>query len=366
MFILLCAYNLYLDFVWSKTVVAPIRVDLLLTVPLSAGTAFAVGLWAARQPGQPAKFAAGLLFVCSVPTLTVFVWGMWNASRDAARLDSRPALIFEAEFRNPVTFANFFGNIDARDDLRAGHFQAESPRSYVSRAIVNDRGHMWLMLRCGGNVECVHWEADVGGAPLTGTLSARSIVGPPRTVVVSEWSRDRLTLALPPTPASVLVRTPVRYRETTTPQATVTFLGAFSQTRRERDYVYLVQTWLWRSGDRWLAYYTRRIAQCGSTNDFVLASPFSGKPIGDQLFFDPVGGGKPIETFRMRVPAASAARIDGEIVYNGRPLETLALERRSVLHSPIYDSAPLVDFEATVNWLSTVSMGYFMTWSVGC
>src|SRR5439155_6074573 len=143
-----------------------------------AGTAIAVGWWAVKQPSRLARFAAVLLFLCSMPTLGVFVWRMWNASRDAARMDARPALIFEAEFRNPRTFATFFGDVDGGDDPRAGHFQAEDPRSYVSRAIVNDRGHVWLMLRCGENVECVHWEADVAGAPLPGTFSARSVVGP--------------------------------------------------------------------------------------------------------------------------------------------------------------------------------------------
>jgi len=222
------------------------------------------------------------------------------------------------------------------------------------------------MLRCGENVECVHWEADLAGAPLPGTFSARSIVGPPRNVVVSEWTRDRLTLALPPSPASVLVRTPVPYGEREETRGAVTFLGAFSQARRDRDYVYLVQTWLWRSNDRWLAYYTRRIAQCGSTNDFVAASPFVGKAIGDQVFFDPAGSGKPIETFHIAAPPAAANRIDGEVVYSGQPLEKLALERGAVLQSPIYDSAPLVDFDATSAWLSTVSVGYFMTWHAGC
>ena len=134
----------------------------------------------------------------------------------------------------------------------------------------------------------------------------------------------------------------------------------------DRDYVYLVQTWLWRSNDRWLAYYTRRIAQCGSTNDFVAASPFVGKAIGDQVFFDPAGSGKPIETFHIAAPPAAANRIDGEVVYSGQPLEKLALERGAVLQSPIYDSAPLVDFDATSAWLSTVSVGYFMTWHAGC
>jgi hypothetical protein len=281
-------------------------------------------------------------------------------------MDARPALIFEAEFRNPRTFATFFGDVDGSGDPRAGHFQAEDPRSYVSRAIVNDRGHVWLMLRCGENVECVHWEADLAGAPLPGTFLARSIVGPPRNVVVSGWTRDRLTLALPPSPASVLVRTPVPYGEREETRGAVTFLGAFSQARRDRDYVYLVQTWLWRANDRWLAYYTRRIAQCGSTNDFVLASPFVGRTIGDQVFFDPAGGGNPIETFHITAPGAADDRIGGEVVYSGYPLEKLALERRAVLRSPIYESAPLVTLDETARWLSIASMGYFMTWSVGC
>ena len=93
LFLLLWAANLYLEFVWSKTVVAPIRVDLLLTIPVAAGIAIIVGLWAVRQRAALPRIASILLLACSVPPLAVFVGGLWSAQRDAARLDTRPSLI---------------------------------------------------------------------------------------------------------------------------------------------------------------------------------------------------------------------------------------------------------------------------------
>jgi len=344
----LCGGMLYLEFIWSRHVVNPIRVDLLLLIPLTTLTFTGVGVWGLRRPGALAKAASILLLALSLPTLAVFLRDMWAVNRDIARLDERPALVFEAQFRNPQTFRDFFGDIGTERDARAGHFRADPPGRVLTRAIVNDRGHAWLMMACGANVECVHSDADLS------------------TMRVSAWTPDRFTLSVPPSITQTFVRAPVPFRESTPPPGTVSFVGVFSQTRRERDYVYLVQAWVWRSGDRWLAYYVRHNAQCGSTNDFVHASPYAGKAIGDQVFFDPAAGGNPIETFHITAPATSADRIDGEVVYGGHPLETIALERRAVLHSALYDSAPLADVDATTHWLSIVSIGYFMTWHVIC
>ena len=126
---LLCGYILYIDFIWSKTVVAPIRVDLLFLIPFSTVTFTGVGVWGVRKPGGLPKIASVLLLAFSVPTLLVFAQGIWKSSKDMVRLNARPALIFEAEFRNPQTFKNFFGNIDAGNDLRVGHFRAEDPKT---------------------------------------------------------------------------------------------------------------------------------------------------------------------------------------------------------------------------------------------
>jgi len=344
----LCGCMLYLEFIWSRHVVNPIRVDLLLLIPLTTMTFTGIGVWGLRRRGALAKAASVVLIASCLPTLAVFLRGMWAVNRDMARLDQRPALIFEAQFRNPQTFRSFFGDIETGRETRAGHFRAETTDGALSRAIINDHGHMWLLMTCGANVECVHSEADLS------------------TIRFSAWTPDRFTLSVSAAITQTFVRAPVPYHEAAAVPATVTFVGTFSQTRRDRDYVYLVQAWLWRSGDRWLAYYTRRNAQCGSTNDFVVASPYIGKAIGEEVFFDPTDGGNPIETFHIMAAASPADRIDGEVVYSGHPLEKIALDRRAVLRSPIYDSAPIVDFDATVAWLSIVSMGYFMTWQVGC
>lgn len=356
--------SLYLDFVWARRVVAPIRVDLLLTIPVSTMTFAAIGAWGLRQAGGLAKIASVLLLALSLPTLSVFLHAMWTSGRDAARLDTRASLIFEAQFRNPRTFQRFFGPIESAIDPRAGHFRAESPRSYISRAVVNDRGHVWLMLRCGKDVECVQWEADLGPGPVPDTFSARSVVSAPRTVVVGGWARDRLILALPPSGPDVLVRAPVPYRERDEPAAAVTFHGSFAQTRTERDYLYLVQLWLWQDGDRWLAYYVRQNARCGTTNEFVSPSAYDGRRVGNDVSFERSTGER-VESFHVSVPGGRGP-IEGEVVYAGQPLERLRLEARAVLPSPLYDTAPLANFAATADWLKTISMGYFLPWHADC
>ena len=280
---LLCGYILYLDFIWAKTVVAPIRLDLLFLIPLSTLTFTGVGVWGVRKPGRLTKMASVLLLAFSVPTLLVFAQGIWKSSKDIVRLNARPALIFEAQFRNPQTFRNFFGNIDPRNDPRVGHFRAEDPKSWASRVIVNDQGHFWLMYKSGENVECVYSQADLGEISLPGTFKAQSETGLPQEVLVSAWSGDRFALNFSPQGTYTFVRAPVSYNETVSAPGKVSFHGSFSQVRIDRDYIYLIQIWLWQSGERWVAYYVRRNAKCGSINDFVSASAYEGKPRGGQF-----------------------------------------------------------------------------------
>jgi hypothetical protein len=51
----LCGYLLYLEFVWSKTVIAPIRVDLLLLIPLGTLTFLGVAVWGLRRPARRSR-----------------------------------------------------------------------------------------------------------------------------------------------------------------------------------------------------------------------------------------------------------------------------------------------------------------------
>ena len=206
----------------------------------------------------------------------------------------------------------------------------------------------------------------MGAIPVPGTFKAQSETGLPHDVVVSAWSQDRLILDFSRRGSYTFVRAPVSYNETVSAPGKVSFHGSFSQARIDRDYIYLVQIWLWQSGDRWVAYYVRGNAKCGSTNDFVFASGYEGKPRRGQIYFTSATGDQRIEEFQITVPAAAADHIDAQIFYNGRPLEAATLKRGSILHSPIYESAPNTDFEVTTDWLKTVSMGYFMSWKAEC
>lgn len=363
---LLCGYILYLDFIWSKTVVAPIRVDLLLVIPLTTVTFSGVGVWGLLQRGAVSKIASLLLLAFSVPTLAVFVQGMIGSAKDIAQMNRRPAMIFEAQFRNPRTFENFFGTLDIAADPRAGHFRADDPAGVATRVIVNDRGHFWLLFRCYTGVECIYSEADLGATPLPGTLSAKGESGPPSDIVVSAWTPDRLTLTFAASHRQTFVRAPVTFTETSPPAAGVIFHGAFSQTRVDRDYIYLVQLWLWQSGDRWIAYYTRRNARCGSTADFVFASAYDGTPLAEQIQFKHAQREGGQDTFQIARPSPAGDHIAGDIFYHGQPLQPMTLTKGSVIRSPLYESAPLTTFDATADWLKTASMGYTLSWKAEC
>jgi len=364
---LLCGYILYVNFVWSKTVVAPIRVDLFLVIPLTTLTFMGVGLWGLRMPGAQAKIAAALLLTLSLPTLVVFAKQVLSARHDLAKLDLRPALIYEAQFRDPDTFGRFFGSLDGNHDHRVGHFEAADPGSWTSRVIINSDGHFWLLFKCHERVECFYAQADLAAKPLPGTFEAQTETGRMVDLVVSAWSEDRLTLTIDPARGThTFVRTPVPYRATAAKSGAVTFRGAFAQTRIQRDQLYLVQMWLWQSGDHWLAYYVRANGSCGSTNDFVFASAYEGKLVSNRIDFTRAGNERGIEAFHIRQPAPASERIDGQIFFGGKPLETIALERSAMLHSPVYESAPLSDLKTTADWLESVSKGYFMRWQAVC
>jgi hypothetical protein len=364
--LLLCGYILYLDFVWAKTVIAPIRVDLLLLIPLTTVTFTGIGVWGLRRPGALAKIASLLLLVLSVPTLAVFAQGLWRSTKEIVRMNARPALIFEAQFRNPRTFENFFGTLDNAADPRAGHFRAEDANGVATRVIVNDRGHFWLLFKCYTKVECVYSEADLGTTVLPGMFKAKPESGPPRDIVVSAWTPDRLTLSFSPSGSQTFARAPVSFSESSAPPAAVIYHGAFADTRVERDYVELVQVWLWQSGDRWIGYYTRRNAQCGSMNDFMFASAFVGRPLGGQVQFVNARDDGRIERFQIARPALGADEIAGNIFYNGRLLRPMTLTKRAVLRAPVYESAPLVSMDVTADWLRTVSMGSSLSWKAEC
>ena len=222
------------------------------------------------------------------------------------------------------------------------------------------------MFKCYAKVECISLQADLGETALPATFRAQAEAGPPRAVVVSAWQPDRLTLSASPGGTQTFAREPIAFAAPVAASETVTFLGAFSQARLDRDYVYLVQLWLWQSGDRWLAYYVRRIAQCGSSSDFVFATAYVGTPVSDRIEFLSERGNRNLDTFEIARPAPADDHIEGQVRYNGNPVEALALSRRSMLRSPIFESAPLVSFDATADWLKTVSMGYSMTWQVEC
>src|SRR5207237_275073 len=151
-------------------------------------------IWALRRGGAMMKTGAVLLLALSVPTLAVFLQGMWKSSQSLVRLNARPALIFEAQFRDRRTFENFFGTIDSGHDPRAGHFRAEDPSGVATRVIINDHGHFWLMFRCQATVECVYSDTSLGPTRLPAAFTAQREFGPQADIVVSAWSPDRLTL----------------------------------------------------------------------------------------------------------------------------------------------------------------------------
>ncbi|HYU77590.1 MAG TPA: hypothetical protein VEK56_01315 [Vicinamibacterales bacterium] len=125
--LLACVYVLYMDFIWSKRVIAPIRVDLLLLIPLSSGLYLAMGAWGLnvwRTSHSRLMLVSSVFLVLPAAFLFVAFWySMWSSNKTAAKIDSIPALLFDAQFKNAENFERTFGDISGTPV--AGHYQSE-------------------------------------------------------------------------------------------------------------------------------------------------------------------------------------------------------------------------------------------------
>ena len=372
--VLLCLYVLYMEFIGSRKVVAPIRVDLLLLIPLFSGLYIAAGLWGlsrwAAQKSTLLLISSLTLLAISGPTIIVFATSMWNAERHLAKLDSIDSLLFEAQFQNEQNFTKTFGSIDRSKNPIAGHYQS-SQGIWATRVIINTEGHLWLYFR-GSNTESVVAQADLN--PATRTLPASVVLHPPigeqEEGEFTNVDNDQFTLSMwnhlngqrhrYMTPVT-FVRVSPPYRGGANSGAEVNYLGAFAQSTIRENSVEPIQLWLWRSGRKFIGYYVRGNFACGSENSFISATMLEGQQDGGELRLAHPGG---IESVLIR--RLSDTEIEGEVIYNGRPLEALNLKQHVIFKSDRYEVAPLSKFEETKTWLETVSMGHMLNWRAEC
>src|SRR6266540_3118148 len=370
--LLACVYVLYMDFIWSKRVIAPIRVDLLLLIPLSSGLYLAMGAWGLnvwRTSHSRLMLVSSVFLVLPAAFLFVAFWySMWSSNKTAAKIDSIPALLFDAQFKNAENFERTFRDISGTPV--AGHYQSE-PGAWATRVIINARGHVWLYFNCG-NSECVHSEATIesGATTLPRTIALDGHVGTLYDGEIAPVGDGRFTLALqtsrdgakhPYLTPVTFSKSPVAFRGTDQRPDSVRYWGTFAQSRVHGNDVEPIQLWLWQQDSRFIAFYIRQNFDCGKPHSFISPRFLEGKMKDDALaLFNPDS----IESLVMT--RMTERELTGSVLYNGTTLEDLTLHPRTVFASDRFEVAPLADFQQTRTWLQTVSLGYMFTWNAEC
>ncbi|MBL7554182.1 MAG: hypothetical protein JNM24_00045 [Bdellovibrionaceae bacterium] len=372
----LCSYFLYVEFIWSRQVINPIRLDLLFLIPILSIFYFFTGfyflkIW--KQLKSKAVITACLLLILiSASNLGFFASNFLKIQSDANKIQTIPSLLFEAQFKNQNNFSKFFGSIDASENPIAGHFQA-APNEWATRMIINSKGHLWLYFHCSSNTECIRGEAKI---PLSqrnfpATIDLHSLGGSQEEGQFSDIQADRFTFTLwvilngqkkPYVKPATFVRTPPPFRQKSPgSKEDVIYSGAFSQFKITDKYIEPVQLWLWQSGDRFLGYYVRQNFGCGTENNFITPIQLEGTLKDNELVLK---NSNSIE--KVILTKISDSHLEGQILYNGKFLQSLSLKSGAILFSDRHDLAPLLKFEETKHWLETVSMGYMLTWKADC
>jgi hypothetical protein len=360
----------------SRRVVAPIRVDLVLLIPLFSSLYIAVGIWGLwRWRTQ----RAGLLLLSSLALIVIpiqplvdFVVQMKAGAKNMSKIESIDSLLFEAQFKNEENFSKTFGSIDRAQLPIAGHYQAANG-SWATRAIVNTEGHLWIYF-LGRTLtdECIRTQGDLGrsstGFPQVITLHPQ--VGADEEGRFTDASPDRFTISIwtdfngqkrPYMTPVTFTRSPVPFRGATNAPSEVKYLGAFSQKRIRGNTVEPIQLWLWQAGPRFMGFYIRRNFACESQNGFISAVFLEGQEKDHEIYLT---NSQSMES--VRINNLSAIRIDGKAFYQGQPLEDLHLKPTGLFRSDRYDVAPLSKYEQTREWLQTVSMTHMFTWHAEC
>ena len=237
-------YEAYMTFVWERTVVGPIRVDifLVLFVTCAANTLSGIALVIKRLFA-----AAAVCFVVPLLSLAGLAFMQSHVARLDSTLDRGRRYRFEAAFRDDAAQKRFFGD-------NVGYYVADDADDRVKHIVTNDAGRSWVYTKALYSSDKVR----VVLRPQSGDTFLADVdfgmdpaVAPPKTFTVRKTAPPRF-----PPPSS--------------PGDEVKFLGVFSGTYAERGRTFFVtQLWLWESkGEVWGRYIHGAYVR-GGRQDFI-------------------------------------------------------------------------------------------------
>lgn len=266
------AYEAFMTFVWSPTVVNPIRVDILLVMLIGCVVDFFTGIALVKpaREGVHRFAAASAASLCLlIPALALLGYVALRAESAAVgdRLSQGRLYRFEAGFRDDATQRRFYGELAPKGNPWAGYYLVQGRDDRVRHLIVNDAGRVWAY---HAQLYAYPGEGRDAGGEFRGQL---------------QMPNSRMDFALrrqgeafeveigsgEPVQKLVAKRlAPPRFGKAPSAGDAVRFIGVFAGTHENPPgFAWVIQVWLWRAGDEAWGYYLRE--------------PFKGGDIGPML-----------------------------------------------------------------------------------
>ncbi|APV51280.1 hypothetical protein BWI17_17270 [Betaproteobacteria bacterium GR16-43] len=368
--LLAAVYEGYMTFVWERTVVAPIRVDIFLVVFMATIVNVIAGLGLAfggkgTTERKPRSIIATLCLAIPVLAIAGYLYMRADTAALDVQFEQGRKYRFETAFRDDATEKRVFGDIKPNANPWAGYYVGDGADDRFKHLVINEAGQFWLYgtalylsegYRKPDSTNADRYEAQGSGRMNQKMRLAlrRQADGPYLLEVDFGYG-----VATPPKTVPVQRATPPRFPQTSSPNDEVKFVGVFSGTYTEgTKSFWLVQFWLWESkGGQWGLYVHDNYVP-GQRREFIHPEPLEIR-CRDQcreLTF---------ETSRGRRKLQRTSNDEFKGMYDS-PEREVIITRGEILPMPgfLLDLAPLASRRQNEAWLSAVLAGQMVTWDV--
>jgi len=362
------AYEAYMTFVWSHSVINPIRIDIFLVIfalgVVDAIAGFSLLVSARGRPDRKSLVLAGALCL-GVPVLAIagFVALQQHTADVDRNLDLARQFRFEAYFRDDQTEKRAFGELKPDKNPWAGYYvYAGSDDDRFAHLIINDEGRFWTYHSKLYEYKGIgsHGSTDAFEGVGDGRMNARMRLAL-RRQEGGAFLLDVNFGDIPQSPARKLApmkkADPPRFPRTTSAGDEVRFAGVFSATYDEKNGAFwITQVWLWESGGQWWGQYLRDYYPRGAVKDFISTERISPACSEQCKVLSFKSGRGPVTLTRVSDDELSA-------VMDGVP-KAVTLRRGETLPGFFLDLAPLATKKENRQWLDAVTTAGMISWKV--
>ena len=259
-------------FLWS---LAAIRLDILV---ISMALVCLYGSAVALLFFKHWRRAAALLAIVLVLIGSGMSYKWILVGRESQRLgevfQESNRLLFQAKFRNPEIYENYFGPFTgASGGYPTGHWRVEG-RSHFTRLIINAQGRVWLFYQCQDDAEC-HSGPEGSGLRKSGDhsrqweASLKPQAGLPFDIKITQTESGTLSVEVREQ-SFLFANAPPPVDPAPAPQS-LRFLGPFANAECSGTHAKIRQIWLWEDGLRRYAVGIFSTLVAGRQNGFVPA-----------------------------------------------------------------------------------------------